>query len=283
MSLVNCYELVKLVLDDTYSAIDGTDDAEKDAAVKEGLAKMSAAYSTLTTSGGPDYSEPASRVGYIFRYVTSHANLVYSVLNMTAETRALFTKEREKLTISCLGGGPGSDLLGVIKLLLAKREEETPQVVAYICDREEMWMDSWGDVGTRLPEDVRLHTLYFQQDVCDPSTWRQRKYLDADLFTMIYFMSEVYSRKDDAAAYFDNVFAHAKKGALFLFIDNKDERFSGWFEALASKHGVRILHSEDWDRTTPGDEQESVLQQYISRWGRTKLKTWISARIGVKE
>lgn len=283
MALVNCYELVKTILDETFSAIEGADQVERDKAVKGALAKMSTAYSSLTTSGGPDYSEPASRVAYIFRYVTSHANLVYSVLNACPQTRALFTNEREKLSISCLGGGPGSDLLGVIKLLLAKAGERTPRILAYICDREAMWMESWGDVGTRLPEDVRLHTNYFTLDVCDASTWKQRKYLEADLFTMIYFMSEVYSRKDESEAYFDSVFQHAKKGALFLFIDNKDERFSGWFEALASKHGVRIIHAKDSDRTTPGDEQQSALGEYVGRWGNTKLKTWISERVGVKE
>jgi hypothetical protein len=147
MSLVNCYELVKEILDETFDSIDGADQAAKDKAVTRSLTRMSAAYSDLATTGGPDYSQPQCRVGYIFRYVTSHANLVYAVLNHCPATRALFKEEREKLTISCLGGGPGSDLLGVIKLLLAKRGsgEKMPQVLAYICDREQMWMDSWGD------------------------------------------------------------------------------------------------------------------------------------------
>jgi len=282
MTLVNCYELVKLVLDDTYSAIEGKTDAEKEAAVKGGLAKMSAAYGNLTNGPGPDYSEPASRVGYIFRYVTSHANLVYLLLRTTTETLGLF--ERDELAITCVGGGPGSDLLGVIKLLLSRAKEKTPRVMTYICDREKMWIDSWGEVGTKLPEEVRLHTVYCQQDVCDSATWKERKYLEADLFTMIYFMSELYSQKDAAAAYFENFFARAKKGALFLFIDNKDERFSGWFDELAKKHGVRILHAEDGERNMPSDEQESVLADYMAKFdGRTKLKTQISARIGVKE
>lgn len=279
MVLVNCYELVKQVMDETYDAIDGTD-AEKDKAVKDALAVMSTAYGNLTTGGGPDYGEPASRLGYIFRYVTSHANLVSSLLQQSGETLDLF--KREELTITCIGGGPGSDLLGIIKVLLMRSSQRTPRILAYICDREKMWMDSWGDVGMKLPEQVRLHTVYCQQDVCDVATWKERKYLDADLFTMIYFMSELYSRKADAAAYFENFFARAKKGALFLFIDNRDVRFSGWFEELAQKHGVHLLHSEDGARVTPNDEQESVLSGYVAKLGSTKLKTRISARIGIK-
>jgi hypothetical protein len=281
MALVNCYELVKLVLDDTYSAIEGTD-TEKEAAVKEALRRLSSAYGKLTTQPGPDYSEPAARVGYVFRYVTSHANLVYLLLRTRKETRDLF--DRAELSITCIGGGPGSDLLGVIKLLLSQESEKTPRVMTYICDLEKMWIDSWGDVGSKLPEEVRLHTVYCQQDVCDAATWKERKYLDADLFTMIYFMSELYSRKVEAAAYFENFFARAKTGALFLFIDNMDERFSGWFDDLATRHGVRILYKEDGERNMPGDEQESVLADYVTRFGgRTKLKTKIAARIGIKD
>lgn len=55
-----------------------------------------------------DYKDAVSRFAYIYRYTTSHANIVCSLIRGDDTLRALF--KQPSLTVACIGGGPGSDL-----------------------------------------------------------------------------------------------------------------------------------------------------------------------------
>ena len=74
---MNCFQLIKSVLDEAYNAIPGKK-AAKDAAIEEALEGLSKAYKKLLKKGCLDYSDPARRFAYIYRYTTSHANIVYN-------------------------------------------------------------------------------------------------------------------------------------------------------------------------------------------------------------
>jgi hypothetical protein len=283
MARVKCFELVKEVLDETYDEIEGTEE-EKDDRIKKALGYLTDWYHRkLVGYGGPDYADPVLRFAYIFKYVTSHANLVYSFLQYEEDVLDLL--KREQVTITCLGGGPGSDLLGILKLLLSRRRKEgekTQKVLAYICDREQAWSDSWGDIGMRIPEGdgVQLNTICAPHDALDPKTWRERKSLRADLFTMVYFMSELYAHHDEAEAYFEHVLAGAQPGALLLFIDNNDASFFGWFDDLVEKHGFEVLAHEEGRQVMPPDEQMAVLERYTKKFDeKAKLQARVACRL----
>jgi hypothetical protein len=280
MANINVYELVKLVLDDTYDELGGTED-QRDARIVAALDQLRAGYKQLHSKPGPTYADPAVRFAYIFRYVSCHANLLCELLSHSWP-RKLFAQDT--FVASCLGGGPGSDVVGIIKRLLKMYDddERTPRVQVYLCDREKRWLDSWGDVGTRLPN-LNLFVTACDLDVTDPTSWDMTKYLKADLFTMMYFLSEVYALKDKATPFFRHVFSKAKPGALFAFIDNRSDHFSDWFDEMAKEAGLEILHDDECKRGMPGDEQQSVLNLYRSKFsGSTKLDADICERIARK-
>ena len=194
---MKCFELVRAVLDDVYSDLgpSGADD------VKKSFSIMSRHFGSLRSMGGPEYSDPATRCGYVFKYVTCHANLVYQTVARCSDLRAAITRN-DRVWVTCLGGGPGSDLLGLVKYL--ETLDNPPIPMFYICDRERFWRDTWGDVGMRL-DSVSIHSSYEEHDALDSKTWATKKFLNSDLFTLIYFMSELEKHRSEAHSYLENV------------------------------------------------------------------------------
>jgi len=275
---VNCFQIIKSVLDEAYNDIEGNEE-EKDALILGALKSLRTEYSNLLTSEGIVYSLPTTRFAYIYAYVTSHANLVCKIIKDSDDLSAVF--DNEKINVACIGGGPGSDFLGILKYLMVN--DKKPKVKFKIYDKEKTWEESWSDVEDKVDPGFRISTSYSSLDVTKPEDWQHRtKYFQSDLFTMIYFMSEVLAFQDISNDYFANLFENAKQGALFLFVDNNNTKFYGWFDELAKKYGVEILKSTEAPMTVPTDENKHDLGKYYEKFKHPKLTADVAYRIGYK-
>ena len=205
---MNVFKLIQTVLDELYQAIPGNEE-QKDALIAKRLNKLAEGFSKLSTENKITYSDPAVRFAYICRYVTSHSNLVYQRIKATSQLVKLFNKT--EVHVSCVGGGPGSDLLGVLKYI--SELSSPPTLRCHLLDGENAWADAWSDVDQKLKSPCKISTYFLPMDVCQPSSWKlHAKYLSADLFTMIYFMSEIYCKKSQNQEYFDHLFGNMKRG-----------------------------------------------------------------------
>lgn len=259
---MNCFQLIKTVLDEAYVAIPG-DDAAKDAAICKAATDLSSEYKGLLQSGCLDYADSARRFAYIYKYTTSHANIVYKAIAQSGDLGQVF--DQDKLSVACVGGGPGSDFLGILKYCL--RHEKSPELRCQILDRDATWGESWSDVDDKLGPTFRISTLFHPLDVTDPASWgRFKKHFGADLITMIYFMSEVYAVRDQANQYFEALFAGAARGSRILFVDNNSAQFYQWFDGLAKKHGFTTLASSEGTAQLPFDEEKTDLEPYYSKF-----------------
>src|SRR5438445_12511850 len=101
---MNCFDVVQKVLDATYAQIPGTE-AQRDAAVKAALEKMSDQYrNKLIISGGPDFSDPVTRFGYVHLYVPANAHWTYELITWSPDAIKVF--DAPKVRMTCPGGGP---------------------------------------------------------------------------------------------------------------------------------------------------------------------------------
>jgi hypothetical protein len=272
---MNCFQLIRSVLDEAYNAIPGKK-AAKDAAIEEALGGLSKAYKNLLKKGCLDYSDPARRFAYIYRYTTSHANIVYNKLSDHKSLRELFKQER--LVVSCIGGGPGSDFLGILKYCL--KNKKTVELKCQIMDRDPAWSESWSDVDDKVKSTFRLSTSYQPIDVADAASWGKFcKHFQADLFTLIYFVSEVYAVAAKANDYFATLLAQMKPGATLLYVDNNDSRFTEWFDRLVKKAKLTVLKDGAGVEKMPWDEDKSDLEPYFSKFGAPKLNADIAYRV----
>jgi hypothetical protein len=277
---MNVFQLIKTVLDELYARIPGSE-AEKDAAMTERLRSLERGYAALAKGVVNDYADATTRFAYIYKYATCHANLVFQLIEQTPELMGLF--DMEKVNVACIGGGPGSDFLGILKYVI--RAAKHPHLRCTLFDKEESWGECWNDVDEKLGTEMKIATFFQPLDVTDPEKWtKYEKFLASDLFTMIFFMSEVNSLRKEAEPFFGNLFEKAKKGAVAVYVDNNNELFYGWFDSLVAAHGWVVLdHGEVKIQIEDYSEEKKDLASYYEKFGSPRLKANIAFRICQKQ
>lgn len=260
-------QLIKLVLDDAYAEIKAKNEAEKDALIKAELANLSSEYKTLASTKGSaiDYSDPIKRFAYIYKYTVAHADYIMQLIRGEKAIRDLLKQGNPK--VACLGGGPGSDLLGILKYMINANVKGTA-LTCFIYDRERAWGESWSDVARVLQAPFSVYPSFMQMDVTDESIWRAYgKIAHADLFTMSYFMSEVWRLKEQAEPFFVHCMSEMKKGSLMLFIDNNSPQFVNWFDGLAKQHDFDWLACNSSQMAFENDEEKTDLEIHLKKFG----------------
>lgn len=276
---MNLMQLIKLVLDDAYAAINAPDSATKDARIKKEIDNLSSEYGNLVSKASApiDYSDGVKRFAYIYKYTVAHADYIMQLIQGSKELRDLLAKD--SIEVACLGGGPGSDLLGILKYLI-KAGAKDLSLKCYIFDKERAWGDSWSDVASVLESPFQLYPVFQQMDVTDSKTWASyQKFLRADLFTLSYFLSEVWKIKDSAEPFFEHCLSQMKSGAMILFVDNNDSRFRDWFDGMAKKHGLVVVKSAEGELCFSNHEEKTDLGKYFDKFGWPKRKSDAAWRI----
>ena len=271
---MKCFELINAILEEEYAQIPGTE-AERDAKISTALERLSEHYRCVTVNGPGDYKDRATRFAYIFCYTTAHANLVYQVIEGSDPLKKLF--DRDVVEAACVGGGPGSDYLGILKYLMLRDKKPTLRCTLFDC--EQAWNESWSDVDQKVESEVKSSTRTLTIDVTKPDSWSPlTKHYRSDLFTFIYFLSEVVKYKAAATPYFTTLMQQAKPGALFLFIDNNASEHYGWFDELAKMHSLVILEHDREVLKMPGwndlgNEQMACLGRFLTKFKKKQDPT----------
>jgi hypothetical protein len=276
---MNLMQLIKNVLDDSYSAINAPDDVSKDNQIRKELDNLSSEYRTLVSSASSpiDYSDSVKRFAYIYKYTVAHADYIMQIIEESHELRKQFSNN--SIEVTCLGGGPGSDLLGILKYLIRSNAKNL-SLKCYIFDKERSWGDSWSDVASQLSPPFSIFPVFQQMDVTDPTTWSSyQKFLRADLFTLSYFLSEVFKIKNAAEPFFEYCMSHMKTGSMMLFLDNNDSRFRNWFDEMATKHGLVQIQSCERELCFSNDEEKRDLGRYFDKFGWPKRKSEAAWRV----
>jgi hypothetical protein len=167
-------------------------------------------------------------------------------------------------------------------------EENVEKVICYLLDKEQAWADTWTELDESFGLPLPLNTNFQPLDVTNLDSWKfQQKFLQADLFTMSYFVSEVchLDTNGDVSKFWGKLFQGAKPGALFVYIDNGHEDFNSYFDAQWQAAGLTCLICEDNTRWIPRySEQSSDLGIYCQKFGQQpKLQGFLSYRVLRKE
>ena len=271
--------LIKKVLDDAYAEIEAPDDKTKDSLIKKEIDKLSVEYANLTDRSGSsiNYRAPLKRFAYIYKYTVAHADYIRQLISAEPGLRRLLAQP--EFEVACLGGGPGSDLLGILKYLMRSGSKD----VCFSCvmfDRERAWADSWCDVAKTVEAPFKVYPTFAHMDVADAETWAgYKKFLRADIFTLSFFLSELWRIKGQAEPFFDHCMSHMKPGAVILFVDNNNPRFYGWFDELYKKHGFTKIESSSGTLCFSNNEEKTDLGVYYQKFGWPKRESDAAWRI----
>ncbi len=281
------FQLVYRVLNELYGQVEAIHGAKADAKIAKAMSDLSASYGKFTDTKMPpiDYSDPTTRFAYVFKYVASHADYVRQVLDLVNAGLSEDMVKTKKLVVSCLGGGPGSELVGLLHYILANKNSKIESLTCYLCDREQAWADSWTEIGQELDADIKLFVNFQGLDVTEPEDWaKQRKFLSADLFISNYFASEIVRVKDKAAKFWKEIGASAKKGAKILFVDNNHTVFTDYISELAETNGFKSVVAGLPEMTPRWDEEKSDLHEFLTKFGHSpKLKSKLFYGVYVKK
>lgn len=273
---MNFFQLIKSVLDELYDEIPADSEDERDERIREALTHLHNQYRNCLKGVQIDYPDPTVRFAYIFCYTTSHASFVAQLIAGTKELKGLFTKGEVEL--SALGGGPGTELLAAIKHIMRGPNKVTLRCNLF--DKEQAWAEPWADVDKKIKAPFTVSTRFRTMDVMDQDSWSlSKKYLGSDLFTLVYFISEIFANKEQASPYFHHLFSEATPDSLFLFVDNNDSRFYEWYDNLAQQEGLEVIRSEEVTMGTTTDEEKTDLDIYFAKFGCPKLEGDVAVRL----
>lgn len=241
-----------------------SDEQSTDASINAAINTLRSAYHTLPQSLPIDYSDLATQIAYVYGYLPVRANLVFRVLDTCAEIKQVFA--RGKVAITSIGGGPGTDLLGVAKYA-ASKSSHTTAIRYQTYDKEPNWHTSlaeiWCKAGTPIAPPVVRHA-----DMMDESTWSSlASARGTDVYIMSYCISEV-SHDQKMTGQLIDYLASISPAAYFIFVDTKGSPIFKWSETVFAHHGFQVLsefdRSRDWG--LPGDEDERLSALFPRNW-----------------
>jgi hypothetical protein len=270
------FELVKIALDELYA--DGRREYgdNLDDRIRETMKYLSRSYGQLNLPNRTpvDYSDPATRFAYVYKYTAAHGDYLVQVLEMLRDQLGSQIFAGRSVRISCVGGGPGSDIIGFLKFLDENGNNKSiEKVTCYLLDKEQAWADTWTELGECLDMKVHVNTNFQILDITDPVSWKiQRKFLQANLFTMSFFASEIYSLRklDTVKSFWSELFSGAESGSLFLYSDNGHSCFNDYIDEQWNGAGLERVIGDDNMRFIPRySEQASDLGEYLMKFGQS--------------
>ena len=261
---------------------------ERDALIVHALKCLHERYEDPTKPGQAlDFADPAIQFAYVFTYLACHACLVSRIVQRSGALQKLFRDGPPIVT--SIGGGPGSDVIGVLKYLECEEACLFPPVRAldyFILDEEEAWLDVREYIWDELNTTVLQSSQHYTFDVREPGDYpKRRDYCEANLFVMMYFLSEIWSIRNDAETFFRDLLKRARSNSIFLLIDNNKSIFFSYFRRLAEESSAILSEGPpgiEW--RVPCEKGWLVLKEYKEKFGYyPKLTANIRWEVWVKK
>ncbi len=243
--------------------------------VTNSLRSISATYRSklglADAASRPNWDNPANRCAYVFLYFMKHCHLVFLSLQ-SLQRESFFTPwstNGKNLRICSLGGGPGSELVGMVTFLRENDLCPISRLKCTILDVFPSWKETWDSIHEHIPELPAVD--YIECDLVHHSKL-QAPVVDAvknaDIVTMVKTFSSIsaFMRIDDGAQRMQTIFREMKTGALLLFIDNENAGKSWEFlSSFVQTAGMNILYNWSGKTVMPSRKYSATIRKFSSR------------------
>ena len=119
------------------------------------------------------YEDPLCRLGYLYMNAAVNATIFEKVLNNSDELKRVIDKARRgTLNVCSMGGGPGTELLGIAKYFLSSKDVTYPRKITFtVIDNILEWSDTWHHLADAVEEefDSSLHQEGIETPVIAPT------------------------------------------------------------------------------------------------------------------
>ena len=241
--------------------------------VKEAIQRISCEYFSGSRPEIP-FDDLVYRSAYLYEYAPANALAVEAVLIDDDKNQRLITSlltSKQRISLCCLGGGPGSEIIGVAKWVV-RQQLETTQLEVLVTDKYPQWKDQWESVrdtlNTNLLADGAVSAErpplvvsrgFAEVDVINPASARlpvlRRGF---DLYVVSYVVSHIYTPEDLSrfCQFMRSVIDSASKGSKFLFIDRHEPDWKTSVATILNYPGMDISDLVPLFSKDPGDSRE---------------------------
>lgn len=181
------------------------------------------------------YDDPLCRLGYLYRHAGINATLFERVLieDQVLQTTVSNAVAAGRLSVCSLGGGPGTELLGLTKYLMQREKYALLRIDFTVLDNVNHWAESWRQLakateGSLLAGQNSMNTMiadhFLQIDALDPSSYDgyPSMFKDTDIVVCNYLFSENQTKLDDARQSIARLVDAAREGCMFVVIDRHE-------------------------------------------------------------
>jgi hypothetical protein len=236
--VTNCVEFLYGVMDDMYpELLDQYGDATNEV-LAQARKELRTRLNDLDAGEQVPYETNSHRFAYLYLYATGRASIMHSIIGKFPCLSELL--DRDHVKVCSIGGGPGTDLVGISKYVSAIGSRT--RISATIYDREAGWKSYWDAIQRRLPEYPITDVRYVCQDFLESNNGQSSiTDMTGDLYTLSYCLAEFRTRQPLAEPYFRDLFRRVPRGSYLLFIDVDHSKHYEWFDNLASDTGFEAV------------------------------------------
>lgn len=239
------------------------------------------------------YDEPLCRLAYLYMHAAANATVFERVISESDDLRLKISNASQGvLNICSMGGGPGTELLGLAKYLLNRPDLIPPRKISFaVVDNVSAWADTWTQLAEATEEELRssfnqngmdlptVAPMFLPYDVLDPSSYRyhavQFNKLDVVVFNYLY--SENKTKLEQAREALSELARVTGNECVFVVIDRLERTTpftNDVMSIFASAFGVDIEYHAlggnlDLDEQT--SEMGAMLTNTLKRTPRVKF------------
>lgn len=285
------FERARSVIEQLLPIAAGLVQGDLDTMIRRRLRSLSASYGNglLNQDRRPvDYTRTTTHIAYFYRSLSAHGDWLSKTLRRCRDHARRALNKGRPISVACIGGGPGSDILGICKFLI--QEDLTEHRVDFVVlDRERAWNRSRSLLAETFDGELDITERYQSLDVTDDDRWTDDwAFCQSDMISMNFFLSEVWSFNGNGSIsrFIQRVIDLAPRGTLFTYVDNGGDNFCPLADAEFNRNDVdRIISGEDERLLVSGEEQaDVVMTPYRERFGGQwpKLKGKVAWRVWKK-
>ncbi|KFM61173.1 hypothetical protein X975_22414, partial [Stegodyphus mimosarum] len=229
-----------------------------EAALKKAAIDVARSYNQKALKKGStylDYNNAANRCAYIYKYADVHTGLVTKYFRKLIKKKKVkkLLEPKKNLKICCLGGGPGTDIIGIFRALAifpAFHQKVSEVTVLDICGG---WRNSFKQIISSIKEGK---VKDIPENFIDEKTFVARLtsvdllgplpqgvvnvISNADIICMVKFVSAVLGKPESVSA-LQAIGQKFKLGSVILFIDNFQGNVCKSVEDISSQIDLEIV------------------------------------------
>jgi hypothetical protein len=233
--------------------------------VRQSIAQLSSSYLGLHDPAreAVDYSSIHAQIGYLYEYVPANADLIFQTLVASA-SHAHDLLKKTAISMACIGGGPGTELLGLFKYA-ERRPGKVASIACDIWDHNTPWSAVHRAVASTAPSGITSKIDLEEFNWLTKYKWGGSKY-GYQLVTLSYTLSEVWrsNKTGIVSENVDGIICSLHPGTLIIYSDNRGDNFDPNFKShFLDRPDLEVVSNEDYTHMLIGsDEQASVLAPY---------------------